>query len=117
MKLLLDENLPVKLKYRFRDQGFNAYTTRDMQWTGKENGELIRLMLLSAFTTLITIDNNLSFQQNFIKYPINVLVFVSNDNTYETIMEIFTISTEKLKTGFTGVQVVIHPAHPSYKDT
>jgi len=35
MKLLLDENLPVKLKYRFIDKGFDAYTVRDMNWLGK----------------------------------------------------------------------------------
>jgi predicted nuclease of predicted toxin-antitoxin system len=42
MKLLLDENLPVKLKYRFIDKGFDAYTVRDMNWLGKENGELFK---------------------------------------------------------------------------
>jgi predicted nuclease of predicted toxin-antitoxin system len=51
MKLLLDENLPVKLKYRFKEFGWEAYTVRDMQWFGKENGELLQLMVLNSFTT------------------------------------------------------------------
>jgi predicted nuclease of predicted toxin-antitoxin system len=29
MKLLLDENLPVKLKYRFVENGINAFTIKD----------------------------------------------------------------------------------------
>lgn len=86
MKILLDENLPVKLKYRFIDAGFNTFTVRDMGWQSKENGELLSLLINNNFTTLITIDNNLSYQQNFIKYPIQVAVLISPDNTYETIM-------------------------------
>ena len=43
MKLLLDENLPVKLKYRFIENGIEVFTARDMQWLGKENGELLDL--------------------------------------------------------------------------
>ncbi|MGN6532725.1 MAG: DUF5615 family PIN-like protein [Ginsengibacter sp.] len=41
MKLLLDENLPVKLKYRFTEKGINAFTVRDMRWLGKKNGDLL----------------------------------------------------------------------------
>jgi len=81
MKLLLDENLPVKLKYRFIDNRIDAYTVKDMKWLGKENGELLNLMLQHNFTTFLTIDNNLSFQQNFKNYPIKVIVIISPDNT------------------------------------
>ncbi len=42
--------------------GIEAYTARDMQWLGKENGELLNLMIANSFTGFITIDNNLSFQ-------------------------------------------------------
>lgn len=66
MKILLDENMPVKLKYRFTEAGLNATTVRDMQWLGKENGDLLQLMLREGFTTFVTIDNNLFFQQNFL---------------------------------------------------
>lgn len=55
MKLLLDENIPVKLKYRFIEKGWKAYTLKDLQWLGKKNGELLQVMLLNNFTTFITI--------------------------------------------------------------
>lgn len=113
MKLLLDENLPVKLKYRFSETGFETFTVRDMQWLGKENGELLQLMLREKFTTFITIDNNLSFQQNFINYPIQVIVLVAQDNVYETIMEFFPAIVNKLKENFSGAQAVVHPAYSS----
>jgi predicted nuclease of predicted toxin-antitoxin system len=109
MKLLLDENIPVKLKFRLIDAGFTVSTVRDMKWLGKENGELLKLMLSNNFTTLITIDNNLSFQNNFHDYPIQVVVMVAPDNTYDTIMQFFPALVEKLKENFIGVKVIVHP--------
>ena len=109
MKLLLDENLPAKLKYRFVDNGIDAYTIKDMQWLGKENGELLQLMILHQFTTFVTIDNNLSFQQNFNSYPLQVAVLIAMDNTYDTIMEFFPTIVETFQEKFTGPKAIIHP--------
>jgi hypothetical protein len=39
MKILLDENLPAKLKYDF-GSNHTIFTVRDMNWLGKKNGEL-----------------------------------------------------------------------------
>ena len=83
MKLLLDENLPRKLK---RDlASHEVFTVREMRWDGKENGELLRLMLAEGFEVFVSGDKNITYQQNFQKYPIPVLVLDSLDNTYETI--------------------------------
>lgn len=109
MKLLLDENLPVKLKHRFLEKGFKAYTLRDMNWLGKKNGPLLQLMLQNNFTTFITIDNNLSFQQNFNNYPIQVAILVCRDNTYETIMKFFNAIIEVLIQDFSGPRTIVHP--------
>lgn len=109
MKLLLDENIPVKLKYRFIENGVEVFTARDMQWLGKENGELLRLMIENNFTCFITIDNNLTFQNNFINYPFGVIVLVAPDNTYETIMEFFDQIISETKEIFTGAKSVIYP--------
>lgn len=113
MKLLLDENLPVKLKYRFKEAGFETFIVRDKSWLGKENGELLTLMLAEKFTTFVTIDNNLSFQNNFKEYPIQVIVIISKDNTYQTIMEFFSDILAKVSENFTGAQTVIHPQYKS----
>lgn len=51
-------------------KGLEAYTLKDMQWLGKKNGELLQLMPLNNFTTFITIDNNLSYQQKFNNFPL-----------------------------------------------
>lgn len=72
MKLLLDENVPVKLKYRSLENDVTAFTTRDMKWLGKSNGKLLQEMISGNFSFFLTIDNNLSFQNNFKNYPIGV---------------------------------------------
>ena len=111
MKLLLDENLPIKLKYRFIDSGIDAFTVKDMRWLGKENGDLLQEMLANNFTAFITIDNNIASQNNFSGYPIAVLVLVAHDNTYETIMEFFDDILNNIKISFRGHKTVLHPSY------
>jgi len=111
MKLLLDENLPVKLKHRFIEKGLESYTLKDLKWLGSKNGELLRLMLKNSFTTFITIDNNLSFQQNFKNYPIQVAILICRDNTYETIMQYFEEIVNQLQKPFIGPKTIVHPLY------
>ena len=109
MKLLLDENLPVKFKHRFKEFGWDVFTMKDMQWFGKENGELLQLMIENNFTSFLTIDNNLAYQQNFLNYPLQVVIMIAPDNTYETIMDFIELVKLKLEENFIGPQTVIAP--------
>lgn len=52
MKLLIDENLPKRLKTDFSDH--HIYTVSDMGWNRKKNGELLELMLEEEFEVLLT---------------------------------------------------------------
>ena len=83
MKLLLDENLPKRLKADFPEH--NVYTVSGLGWNGKTNGELLKLMIDQQFEALITFDKNLQYQQNLSKYPIPVIVLNASDNTYLTL--------------------------------
>ena len=83
MKLLLDENLPKRLKADFPEH--ETYTVSDLGWNGKTNGELLKLMMESKFDVLITFDKNLQYQQNLSKYPIPVIVLNAIDNSYITL--------------------------------
>jgi hypothetical protein len=80
MRLLLDENMPKRLKEEFRDH--EIYTIREKGWNGVKNGQLLQLLLENAFDALLTFDKNLRFQQNFEKYPITVFVFAAPVNSY-----------------------------------
>jgi hypothetical protein len=85
MKLLLDENLPVKLKFRFSKK-HQVLTVREQNWSGKKNGELLGLMVLAGFEGLITIDKNLRHQQNLDKFAITIFVLNATDNKINTLV-------------------------------
>ena len=68
-KVLLDENLPVKIKYRLQDV-CEIYTVTDKGWNALENGDLINAMQKDSFDYLVTSDKNLQYQQNLSKYSI-----------------------------------------------
>lgn len=110
MKLLLDENLPVKLKYRFLDRQIDAFTVADKKWNAKQNGELLELMINEGFAHLISFDSNLSFQQNFLRYPIPVIVIIAHSNNYTTIMEVFDTIVNCINNSVVGPNVVVHPS-------
>jgi predicted nuclease of predicted toxin-antitoxin system len=84
-KILLDENLPVKLKYRLQDV-CEIYTVRDKGWNALENGNLINAMQEEGFHYLITSDKNLQYQQNLENYPMGFIVLNIPNNNYETIL-------------------------------
>jgi hypothetical protein len=83
MRLLLDENLPKRLKQDFPQH--EVYTVRDMQWNGIKNGKLLQLLLENGFDALLTFDKNLQHQQNFTRYTLTVFVLVAAINQYETL--------------------------------
>ena len=83
MRLLLDENLPKRLKQDFRDH--EIYTAADKGWTGISNGKLLGLLVENNFDALLTFDKNLQYQQNFSKYTVAVIVLNAQDNSYLTL--------------------------------
>lgn len=60
MRLLLDENLPRKLRWRF-GSGHQVSTVQEMGWNGYKNDELLRVAE-KEFEVLITADQRMSFQ-------------------------------------------------------
>lgn len=84
MKILLDENVHKKLKFRLSD--YDVATLKDMDWAGKRNGELMKLMTDAGFGLLITLDKGFEHQQNFVKYQIPVLVLKVQSSEYEFLL-------------------------------
>lgn len=94
MKVLLDENLPKRLKADL--SMFEVATVSEMGWQGRENGELIRVMLAEGYQALLTFDKNLQYQQNFAKYPVSVLLLTAKDNQDATLRPLMPRVVEKL---------------------
>ena len=105
MRLLLDENLPRKLKREFLDH--EIFTVREKGWNGISNGELLRLMLEDDFDALITFDKNLQHQQNFERYPIAVMVLTADSNQYKNLQPLAEKVRTVLKTLVVGVHIVV----------
>ncbi len=82
MKLLFDENMPRKLQYRFTPT-HEVVSVQDLGWWGKENGELLGLMLAAGLQAIITGDKNMPYQQNWADYPLPVLVMDAGGDQYE----------------------------------
>jgi len=84
MKILLDENIPTKVKFDFGEP-FEIYTVRDMKWLGKKNGELLRLMDVKKFDFFVTSDRKLKDQQNLPQFNVNVILLNVPNNKHQTI--------------------------------
>ncbi len=78
MRLLLDESVPSRLRRSLTDH--SVRTVVEAGWSGIKNGKLLTLAA-AEFDAFITVDKNLSFQQNLEKLPIAVVVLdaVSNE--------------------------------------
>lgn len=84
MKILLDENMPTKVKYDFGEY-YEVMTVRDMGWLGKKNGELLGLAAFNGFDIFITMDKNLKDQQNLNKVELKFIVLLATDNKHQTL--------------------------------
>ncbi len=84
MKILLDENLPTKIKHKLNDS-HDVSAVRDEGWLGKKNGELLGLMVLNGFDALVTIDKNLAHQQNLGRFPLFIYVLDAPNNRIPTL--------------------------------
>ncbi len=72
MKILLDENLPIKLKDKL--VGYEAYTVRYMNWYSVKNGALLKLAIENEFDIFITTDKNLQYQQKIQSIDMAIVV-------------------------------------------
>lgn len=77
MRLLLDECIDRKFAREFPD--YEVKTVPQMGWAGVKNGQLLTLAA-SEFDVFITVDRNLSFQQNLPQFDIAVIVLQAPSN-------------------------------------
>ena len=103
MRLLLDENLPKRLKADFAEH--EVFTVRDKQWNGIKNGQLLKLLIHNSFDALLTYDKNLQHQQNFRKYTITVFILTAKINQYKELTKL----TSKVKAYFNSGQMPLGP--------
>jgi predicted nuclease of predicted toxin-antitoxin system len=94
VKILLDECLPKKLKYRIEELGddFAVKTVQDAGWDSFSDGKILT-NAEKEFDVIVTSDRNLQFQQSIGDKNIHILLLVASTNTYEDLLPL----VDKLK--------------------
>lgn len=101
MRILVDECAPRALKNHLMKHGHECRTVQEAGWSGKQNGELLRLAE-TAFNVLVTVDTSLSCQQNLAGRRIAIVVLQSSSNRLEDLRQHFpacVLAIEKIKPG------------------
>ncbi|ULA64773.1 MAG: hypothetical protein LZF86_190066 [Nitrospira sp.] len=95
MRLLLDESVPR----RFRQSlpAHSVTTVVEMGWSGVKNGKLLALAA-AEFEAFITVDQNLSYQQNIATLPIAVVVLVARSTELQALLPLVPRLEEVLST-------------------
>ena len=83
MKVLLDECLPRRLKHDL--PGHIVHTVPEMGWNGLKDTPLLRKAEQGGIDVLVTIDGNLTYQQNLRSTALGFVVFQAHNNTYDTL--------------------------------
>ncbi|HEV8366652.1 MAG TPA: DUF5615 family PIN-like protein [Pyrinomonadaceae bacterium] len=83
MRVLLDECVPRKLKRELANH--EVETVTDYGWSGIKNGDLLKLAE-AEFDVFLTVDQNLSFQQNLNNFDIGIILMVARNNRLKTLL-------------------------------
>ncbi|MBD2576568.1 hypothetical protein [Oscillatoria sp. FACHB-1406] len=96
MRILLDECVPRPLKREFVPREIR--TVVEMGWSGKKNGELLKLMIQEGFTLLLTTDRNLRYEQNLQLAGVAVVVLVAPSNKLSDLLPLLPNTRKVLDT-------------------
>ena len=97
MKLLLDENLPVRLKADILVG--EVFTMDELGWKGKQNGELLALLVANRFDFLLTMDKSLRYQQAIEHYNVRMIVLRAVHNKRSELLPLLPSLAEYLREG------------------
>jgi predicted nuclease of predicted toxin-antitoxin system len=94
MKLLLDENLPHRLRPLLI--GHDVYTVAYMRWKGIENGELLDLAAKNGFNAILTKDNGMPYEHNVNALPCAIIILRAPSNALDDIKPLVPEILERL---------------------
>jgi hypothetical protein len=94
--ILLDENVPKKLKYRF-GENYTVNTTVEKGWASKTNGALMELLNESNCQYFITCDKGIAYQQNLDKINFTLIILVAASNDYEILLPLILLTIQAIE--------------------
>jgi hypothetical protein len=104
VKLLLDECVPIDSRHRF--PGHETHTAQWAGLKGKKNGELLRAAESAGYDVLLTVDHNLTYQQNLTGRELSISIR-SSTNQLEDLLLMVDVILEALKTIIPGEVVIV----------
>jgi hypothetical protein len=104
VRLLLDECIDRRLAREFI--GYEVKTVPQMGWAGIKNGQLLALAEVE-FDIFITVDRNLSFQQNLPQFGVAVIILHAFSNRLSDLKPLTPKILEALATAAKGTATVV----------
>jgi predicted nuclease of predicted toxin-antitoxin system len=86
MKVLHDHCVPQRLREHFI--GHEVFTATEQKWETLRNGDLMAAAANAGFAVMVTVDQNLRYQQNLDALPIAVLVIRSSSNDMDALASV-----------------------------
>jgi len=74
LNILLDENMPIKLRAML--PGHDVSTVQYMGWKGTKNGDLLLKAQAAGFDGLITRDKSMPYENNIPGFRLRVVILV-----------------------------------------
>lgn len=99
MRILLDENVPKKLKHAFT--GYAVAHVTEMGWAGTKNGALLALAE-GVFDAIITIDKSIQYQNNFTGKQIIMVTLIVKRNKLQFLLPLVPKALQALQTATLG---------------
>ena len=104
MRILLDACVDWRLAHDL--VGHEVKTAQQMGWAAIENGALLQLAA-QHFDTFLTVDRNLSFQQNVTRFSIAVIVLRAKTNRLADLRPLVPMLLSTLETAKPGTATFI----------
>ena len=108
MKVLIDECAPRALKTVLAANGYDCTTVQEAGWSGKENGDLLTEANYN-FDVLVTVDQNIRYQQSLTGLRIAVVIVRARSNRLEDLEPHFPACIAALRSIQPGTVVEVGP--------
>jgi predicted nuclease of predicted toxin-antitoxin system len=96
MKVLLDECVPERLREHLT--GHEIHTVRYAGFSGKKNGELLRLAEEAGYDVLLTVDQGIPYQHRMSGRRISIIVLRAPGNDIDTLKRMTAAAIRALTT-------------------
>ena len=100
MKVLLDDCVPERLRSHL--PGHEVHSVRFAGFSGRKNGDLLRLAQRAGYDVLLTVDQGVPYQQSMSGRTIAVLVLRAPANDIHTLKQMADAATRSLSSISSG---------------